>query len=87
MGISFSLPLKEITGKPFILFFNMSYCLRFPKKSGCSGSKTEDAVDEWARSLNCPMIQVDGTKPVKETVDMIANDFLSPIQKGSAVIK
>lgn len=50
-------------------------------------SKSEDAVDEWARSLNCPMIQVDGTKPVKETVDMIVNDFLSPIQKGSAVIK
>ena len=31
----------------------------------------EDAVEKWVRSLSCPVIRVDGTKPIAENVDFI----------------
>ena len=31
----------------------------------------EDAVEKWARSLSCPVIRIDGTKPTAENVDLI----------------
>lgn len=34
-------------------------------------SKSENTVEEWARSLNCPIIRADGTKPVEENVKYI----------------
>lgn len=35
-------------------------------------------IEEWGRTLNCPIIRVDGTKPVSESVKLIVeqyNDF------------
>lgn len=31
----------------------------------------EDAVEKWARSLSCPVIRIDGTKPTAENVDLM----------------
>lgn len=35
-------------------------------------SRAENTVEEWVRSLDCPVIRVDGTKPVEENVKLIA---------------
>ncbi len=34
-------------------------------------SRTEEFVREWAQSLGCPVIRVDGTKEVRENVNDI----------------
>lgn len=34
-------------------------------------SRAEDTVEEWVKSLECPVIRVDGTKPVEENVNFI----------------
>ncbi|MDO4344904.1 MAG: AAA family ATPase [Eubacteriales bacterium] len=34
--------------------------------------KTEDSVREWVSSVNCPVIRIDGTKPLQENVNFIA---------------
>ncbi len=34
-------------------------------------SRPENTVEEWIQSLKCPIIRVDGTKPIKENVDFI----------------
>lgn len=34
--------------------------------------RAEDSVEGWAKSLNCPMIRVDGTKPIEENTNLIA---------------
>lgn len=34
-------------------------------------SRPEDAVEEWAKSLPCPIIRVDGTAPVAENLERI----------------
>lgn len=34
--------------------------------------RAEDSVEEWAKSLSCPMIRVDGTKPIEENTNLIA---------------
>lgn len=34
-------------------------------------SRTEHDVEEWLQSLNCPILRVDGTKPIKENVNFI----------------
>lgn len=34
-------------------------------------SRAEDAVEKWVRSLACPVIRVDGTKPVEENINFI----------------
>lgn len=34
-------------------------------------SRAENEVDEWVRSLGCPVIRVDGTRPVEENADII----------------
>lgn len=36
-----------------------------------AASRAENTVEEWARSLICPVIRVDGTKPVEENVDIV----------------
>ena len=42
-------------------------------------SRTENTVEEWVQSLSCPIIQVDGTKPVEENIkviiEQIQNEF------------
>ena len=35
-------------------------------------SRAEDAAEKWAQSLNCPIIRLDGTKPVEENINLIA---------------
>lgn len=34
-------------------------------------SRTKTLVEEWAQTLNCPIIRVDGTKPVEENTTFI----------------
>lgn len=34
-------------------------------------SRAENTVEVWIRSLNCPVIRVDGTRPVEENVNFI----------------
>ncbi len=34
-------------------------------------SRSENTVEEWIQSLKCPIIRIDGTKPIKENVDFI----------------
>ena len=34
-------------------------------------SRAENMVEEWVRSLSCPVIRVDGTKPIQENVNYI----------------
>lgn len=36
-----------------------------------AASRDENLVEEWARSLSCPVMRADGTKPVQENVDLI----------------
>ncbi len=35
-------------------------------------SRDEDTVEKWLRHLSCPVRRVDGTRPVEENVDFIA---------------
>lgn len=34
-------------------------------------SRPENTVEEWIQSLNCPIIRIDGTKPIAENIDFI----------------
>lgn len=34
-------------------------------------SRTENTVEEWVRSLSCPIIRIDGTKPMEENIHFI----------------
>ena len=34
-------------------------------------SKAEDTVEKWMQSLSCPIIRMDGTKPVEENIDLV----------------
>lgn len=34
-------------------------------------SREENMVEEWLKSLKCPVIRIDGTKPIEENVDHI----------------
>ncbi len=36
-----------------------------------AASRPEDMVEEWARSLRCPVIRADGTRPVEENIRLI----------------
>lgn len=40
-------------------------------------SRTENTVEEWLKSLNCPIIRIDGTKPIKENVNLIIEQIQS----------
>lgn len=33
--------------------------------------RTENYVEEWVKSLNCPVIRIDGTKPVEDNIRII----------------
>jgi len=32
-------------------------------------------VEDWARHLTCPVIRIDGTKPVEENVNLIVEQM------------
>lgn len=34
-------------------------------------SRAENAAEEWAASLSCPIIRIDGTKPIEESLEII----------------
>lgn len=34
-------------------------------------SRDENIVEEWVKYLKCPVIRIDGTKPIEENVDFI----------------
>lgn len=34
-------------------------------------SRTEDYVENWLKTLNCPVIKIDGTKPIDENIEFI----------------
>ena len=34
-------------------------------------SRAENTVEEWVRSLRCPVIRIDGTKPVEENIQFV----------------
>lgn len=38
-------------------------------------SRAEQEVEEWAKSLNCPIIRVDGTKPIEENITHIVEQL------------
>ena len=39
-------------------------------------ARPEDYVEAWARTLPCPLLRVDGTRPVEETVARIKERLL-----------
>ena len=38
-------------------------------------SRSEDFVESWVQTLNCPVIKVDGTKPLEENVAFIIKEI------------
>ena len=34
-------------------------------------SRAENTVEKWVQSLNCPIIKIDGTKPIEENIHLI----------------
>ncbi len=38
-------------------------------------SRAENAVEDWLRCLHCPVIRIDGTKPVEDTVQLIMDQM------------
>lgn len=38
-------------------------------------SRPENTVEEWVKSLQCPILRIDGTKPVDENVDFIVGQL------------
>ena len=38
-------------------------------------SRSESAVEEWIRLLSCPILRIDGTKPIEENIDFILNQI------------
>ena len=43
-------------------------------------SRAENTVEEWLPCLNCPIIRIDGTKPIEENVHLI----LEPIERDKS---
>ena len=40
-------------------------------------SKAEDTAEKWVQSLNCPIIRVDGTKPIEKNINLIMEQIQS----------
>ena len=34
-------------------------------------SRSENTVEDWVRSLRCPVVRIDGTKPVEENAELV----------------
>ena len=37
--------------------------------------RSENVVEEWIQLLNCPILRIDGTKPIEENIDFIINQI------------
>lgn len=44
-------------------------------------SRQEDYVENWLRMLSCPVIKIDGTKPIEENVALIIKQISSDQEK------
>lgn len=42
-------------------------------------SIAEDTVEEWIKFLKCPVIRIDGTKPIEENVNFIIEEIKNKI--------
>ena len=40
-------------------------------------SRAEDTVEKWVQSLNCPIIKIDGIKPIEENINLIIEQIQS----------
>lgn len=40
-------------------------------------SRNENTVEEWVKSLKCPVIRIDGTKPIDENTNFIIEHIVS----------
>ncbi len=40
-------------------------------------SRAENTVEKWIQSLNCPIIRIDGTKPIEENINLIIEQIKS----------
>ncbi len=40
-------------------------------------SRAEDTVEKWIQSLKCPIIRIDGTKPIKENINLVIEQIQS----------
>lgn len=45
-------------------------------------SRNENTVEEWVKSLKCPVMRVDGTKPIDENINFITG--LISTENGNA---
>lgn len=41
-------------------------------------SRAENMVEEWVQSLTCPIIRIDGTRPIEENIDHIISQIRVP---------
>ena len=39
-------------------------------------SRTDNMVEDWVQTLDCPIIRIDGTKPVEENIKLIIKQIL-----------
>ena len=39
-------------------------------------ARSESTVEKWIQLLNCPVLRIDGTKPIKENIDFILKQIL-----------
>lgn len=46
-------------------------------------SRAENTVEEWIGSLRCPVIRIDGTKPIEENIDFIIGQTDFPLSAPS----
>ena len=40
-------------------------------------SRAENTVEKWIQSLNCPIIRIDGTKPIEENINLVIKQIQS----------
>ena len=40
-------------------------------------SRAENTVEKWVQSLNCPIIKIDGTKPIEENINLVIEQIQS----------
>ncbi|HOP11006.1 MAG TPA: hypothetical protein PK629_05900 [Oscillospiraceae bacterium] len=39
-----------------------------------------ERIEQWAKTLACPVMQVDTTKPISENMDLISNQYFKSIK-------
>lgn len=40
-------------------------------------SRAENTVEKWIQTLNCPIIRIDGTKPIEENINIVIEQIQS----------